>query len=181
MLSINTFGGEIFFFLCFQFFIQLIFLENFRTQNTEIIFIRKKFLKAFQETRRERDFVFKNQKIEKENDHNNNQEKEYNEFENSVHNENENENINKNENENENESELKKEKENKDVQLCLADHEKFKIHFLSLFVWGTYRIFVLTMSCYCAMLHRRHLMVWAIFAPKVSTNVPILFSNIFLF
>ena len=191
MLSINTFGGEIFFFLCFQFFIQLIFLENFSTQNTKIVFIRKKNLKTFQEIRRGRDFVFKNQKIEKENDNNDNQEKEYKEFENNVDNKNENENENKNENENENvdvnvnenvnenENELKNEKENEFMQLCHADNEILKIHFLSLFVWGTYRIFVLTMSCYCAMLHRRHLMVWAIFAPKVSTYVPLSFSNIF--
>ena len=101
------------------------------------------------------------------------------ENENGNGNENENENENENVNVNENENELKNEKENEFMQLCHADHEVLKIHFLSLFVWGTYRMFVLTMSCYCAMLHRRHLMVWAIFAPKVSTYVPLFFSNTF--
>jgi hypothetical protein len=38
-------------------------------------------------------------------------------------------------------------------------------------VWCTYRVSVLTMSCMCAFLHRRHLMVWAVFAPKVSTSL----------
>ena len=52
-------------------------------------------------------------------------------------NESENENDNENENENENKNHL--------VQNCFTDNEKFKIHFLLLFVWGTYRMFVLTM------------------------------------
>ena len=37
-----------------------------------------------------------------------------------------------------------------------------------------------TMSCYCAMIHRRHLMVWAIFAPKVSSYVSVLFAIFFV-
>ena len=43
-----------------------------------------------------------------------------------------------------------------------------EIGFNFIFVWGTYKLLVLTASCFCAFLHRRHLMVWAVFAPKVS-------------
>ena len=83
------------------------------------------------------------------------------------------------ENENENEHEHENENRNHLVRIFFTDNEKFKIHFLLLFVWGTYRMFVLTMSCYCAMIHRRHLMVWAIFAPKVSAYVSVLFAIFF--
>ena len=81
---------------------------------------------------------------------------------------------NKNENENkiENENENKNENENDEISsLTSKDQEKYKIRITLLFVWGTYRMLVLTMSCYCTFLHRRHLMVWAVFAPKVSTYV----------
>jgi hypothetical protein len=38
-------------------------------------------------------------------------------------------------------------------------------------VWCTYKLYVLTLSCFGALLHRRHLMVWAVFAPKVSIYI----------
>jgi hypothetical protein len=48
-------------------------------------------------------------------------------------------------------------------------NEKNKNCLLLLSVWCTYKLYVLTLSCFGALLHRRHLMVWAVFAPKVST------------
>ena len=121
-------------------------------------------MKNIQKIRRG-DLILENEKMKKEkDDHSDSQGKEY---------ENENENENENERENENEKENENENENKNHpgRNFFTDNEKFKIHFLLLFVWGTYRMLVLTMSCYCAMIHRRHLMVWAIFAPKVSAYV----------
>ena len=116
-------------------------------------------MKNFQKIRRG-DFILETEKMKKEkDDHSDSQGKEH-------------ENENENEHENENRNHL--------VQNCFTDNEKFKIHFLLLFVWGTYRMFVLTMSCYCAMIHRRHLMVWAIFAPKVSAYVSVLFAIFFV-
>lgn len=52
------------------------------------------------------------------------------------------------------------------------EHMK-KTEIIFVIVWCTYRISVLTMSCMCAFLHRRHLMVWAVFAPKVSTELSV--------
>jgi hypothetical protein len=37
----------------------------------------------------------------------------------------------------------------------------------ALAVWSLYRLWVVVCACVCALIHRRHLMVWAIFAPKV--------------
>ena len=83
---------------------------------------------------------------------------------------NENEYDDRNEIDNKNENENKN--ENDEISsLTSKDQEKYKIRITLLFVWGTYRMLVLTMSCYCTFLHRRHLMVWAVFAPKVSTYV----------
>lgn len=54
--------------------------------------------------------------------------------------------------------------ENKEIHKEMKKNE-----IIFVVVWCTYRVCVLTMSCMCAFLHRRHLMVWAVFAPKVST------------
>ena len=43
-----------------------------------------------------------------------------------------------------------------------------KLQIVYILVWCTYRLCVLTMSCFSACVLRRHLMVWAIFAPKVK-------------
>ena len=45
--------------------------------------------------------------------------------------------------------------------------EMKKLQIIYILVWCTYRLCVLTMSCWSACVLRRHLMVWAIFAPKV--------------
>ena len=52
----------------------------------------------------------------------------------------------------------------------ITENNSNQVEITLLFVWGTYKLLVLTMSCLCAFLHRRHLMVWAVFAPKVSTD-----------
>ena len=80
----------------------------------------------------------------------------------------------KNENDDQNErndvisSQQKKSKKFTADLVHMSNDKIFEI--VLILVWSTYRIFVLTMSCLCALLHRRHLMVWAIFAPKVSTR-----------
>ena len=89
-------------------------------------------MKNFQKIRRG-DLILETEKMKKEkDDHSDSQGKEY---ENENENEHENEHDNENENENKNKNHL--------VQNCFTDNEKFKIHFLLLFVWGTYRMFVL--------------------------------------
>ena len=82
----------------------------------------------------------------------------------------------KNENDDQNERTTKKnissqQKKSKKFTADLVHVSNDKIfEIVLILVWSTYRISVLTMSCLCALLHRRHLMVWAIFAPKVSTK-----------
>jgi GPI ethanolamine phosphate transferase 3 subunit O len=39
---------------------------------------------------------------------------------------------------------------------------------LCMYTWCAYRMFLVACSCGCALIHRRHLMVWAVFAPKVA-------------
>jgi GPI ethanolamine phosphate transferase membrane region len=45
---------------------------------------------------------------------------------------------------------------------------KMSAPLLCMYTWCAYRMFLLACSCGCALIHRRHLMVWAVFAPKVA-------------
>jgi hypothetical protein len=64
------------------------------------------------------------------------------------------------------EKNLKNERNEKNID---TEKNTNKNSLLLLSVWCTYKLYVLTLSCFGALLHRRHLMVWAVFAPKVST------------
>ena len=69
-----------------------------------------------------------------------------------------------NDNDNDNHLNTNKKFDNKKNKKML---ELKKLQIVYILVWCTYRLCVLTMSCWSACVLRRHLMVWAIFAPKV--------------
>lgn len=143
-LAINTFGGEIFFFLLLLFVARLNVFKNLQlnycTQGNEK---KKAEMKHYddkiEKTKNKTDeYLFNNNNNDSNNTDNNNNNDYHGNYGHKSDCNNGNDKINN---------------RNTDIILLLT--------------WSTYRLSVLTMSCCCALLHRRHLMVWAVFAPKV--------------
>lgn len=75
-------------------------------------------------------------------------------------------NVDNENNDNDNDNYFNTNKNN-DSKKNIKMLELKKLQIIYILVWCTYRLCVLTMSCWSACVLRRHLMVWAIFAPKV--------------